>query len=183
MWSVFAKLAGRLSALLQRFGEMSLAGAHSELAMVQREPDRWQIGEPFQDTSFVHGIWPEAHTPAPQAEASLGAGCELSSATPVKSRSPVLVARLRYVAGLKRRRAKGTRVHGLIRPKSPRPVKSALKSAKRAPALFPVKRKPLTAKRPTTRIIVAKRVKKPTAVILKFQLLTPGATHRAKRAA
>lgn len=84
--------------------------------------------------------------------------------------------------GRKGRRGKAS-ARMLIRTAAPRPVVKLAKPArKRAPDLYPVKRRKLVAKRATTRIVFAKRVK-PTAVILKFQLRAPATVHRLKRAA
>jgi hypothetical protein len=102
-------------------------------------------------------------------------------------RSVMLRARMRCLSklnGRKTRRGKAP-VRMLIRPTTPRPaVKSSKlkKNAKRAPDLYPVKRRKPAAKRATTRIIFPKRAK-PTAVILKFQLRAPASVHRLKRAA
>lgn len=175
MWSVLIGVARRLFALLKLFGGPGTA-------VGDRGPDHWQIAEPFEDLAFVHITWPEGDPPAPEVAAMGG---------PVKSRSGVLVARLRYVAGLKRRSsrsgwirpsAQAARARRLIGAKKPRPLKTAAKAQKRAPELFAVKRKMQGRKRPATLIMTAKRAQ-PTAVILKFQLRAPVANHRIKRAA
>ena len=98
-----------------------------------------------------------------------------------RSRSFLFAARLRSVAKLNTHR--NARKH-LVVGKGRLNLKAQPKvaTAKRTPALFPAKVKPATAKRPTTRIIIAKR--RPTAEIIKLPVRMPmPAAPRLKRAA
>ena len=101
-----------------------------------------------------------------------------------RSRSFLLAARLRSVAKLNT--LKNRRKHigvgkGRLNLRA-QPKLATAKATKRTPALFPAKVKPATAKRPTTRIIIAKR--RPTAEIIKLPVRMPmPAAPRLKRAA
>lgn len=96
-----------------------------------------------------------------------------------------LAARLLTVAKVKNRKSRRkTKLVGKaasnLRPKR---VVASVKSAKRAPALFPTKLKPKVARKPTLRVHVAPAIKK-TAEIVKFPVRKPSTVaHRHKRAA
>lgn len=96
-----------------------------------------------------------------------------------RSRQFKLAMRLRYVAKVQRwKNGKKPKPIGKARANlKPKPVVAGLVSSgkaakKRGPSLFPVKVKPITAKRPTTRIYIAKKPKK-SAEIVAFPVRKP----------
>jgi hypothetical protein len=96
-----------------------------------------------------------------------------------RSRQFKLAMRLRYVAKVQRwKNGKKPKPTGKARANlKPKPVAAGLGVAgkavkKRGPSLFPVKVMPATAKRPTTRIYIAKKPKK-TAEIVAFPVRKP----------
>lgn len=93
--------------------------------------------------------------------------------------------RLRYVGKVQRwKNGKKPKPVGKARANlKPKPVVVGKVAKKRGPSLFPAKMKPVTAKKPTTRIYIEKKPKK-TAEIVKFPVRKPmlGAP-RLKRAA
>lgn len=106
----------------------------------------------------------------------------------VPVRRPVqfkLAMRLRYVAKVQRwKNGKKPKPVGKARANlKPKPVVIGKVAKKRGPSLFPVKMKPVTAKKPTTRIYIEKKPKR-TAEIVKFPVRKPlPSAPRLKRAA
>ena len=96
-----------------------------------------------------------------------------------------LAMRLAYVAKIQRwKNGKKPKPIGKARANlKPKPVVAGKVGKTRGPSLFPAKMKPVTARKPTTRIYIEKKPQK-TAEILKFPLRKPlpGAP-RLKRAA
>ena len=111
----------------------------------------------------------------------------VEAAVEVVRRSPQfkLAMRLRYVAKVQRwKNGRKPKPVGKARANlKPKPVVVGKVAKKRGPSLFPTKMKPVTAKKPTTRIYIEKKPKK-TAEIVKFPIRKPLAcAPRLKRAA
>ncbi|MEQ1697151.1 MAG: hypothetical protein ABL901_15055 [Hyphomicrobiaceae bacterium] len=148
------------------------------------------LADPIAECDAVKPVVIEAVRPVlasePVADAVVLAVAVVDVVVPVRQSPQFKFAmRLRYVAKVHRwKNGKKPKPVGKARANlKPKPIVAGKVVKKRGPSLFPVKMKPVTAKKPTLRIYIEKTPKK-TAEILPFPIRKPlQSAPRLRRAA